>query len=276
MLLRFTKMHGIGNDFVVIDAVTQAVRLASWQIRWLANRKTGIGCDQLLLVEPPLTPEADFRYRIFNGDGAEVEQCGNGARCFALFVAYKKLSPKTSLLVETKTRLIRCEIINHKQVRVDMGAPIFAPQLVPFIAPSELPIYQLKLKQQTVEIGVLSMGNPHAVLLVDDVDKANVAELGAEIEVHPDFPAKVNVGFLQIIDEKCAKLRVFERGTGETSACGSGACAAAVFAMHRGLLEQTAQIRLLGGSLTISWAGVGSSVMMTGPAMRVFEGQIKL
>jgi len=274
MLLRFTKMHGLGNDFVVIDALSNAVRLSTTQIRRMADRNTGIGFDQLLIVEAPHTPQADFRYRIFNANGNEVEQCGNGARCFALFVWQKKLTPKKKLLVETKTRTIVCEILENNQIRVDMGFPIFTPQLVPFTTQNEQDTYILEVDNQQLEIGVLSMGNPHAVIVVADVDEYDVGIIGAQIENHPQFPAKVNVGFLQITETNTAKLRVFERDVGETKACGTGACAAAVFAIKQGLLTSPAQIQLPGGEVIIEWQG--KNVLMTGPAIRVFEGQIKL
>jgi len=276
MLLRFTKMHGLGNDFVVIDAISVPVRLSASQIQRMGNRNTGIGFDQLLIVEPPNTIEADFCYRIFNSNGAEVEQCGNGARCFALFVWQKKLTPKKKLLVETKTRLITCEILDNYQISVDMGKPIFDPTLIPFNAPKQLPSYELQLNKKTITIGALSMGNPHAIVLVDDIVAAPVVELGSQIECHLDFPSKVNVGFLQVVNKDFAYLRVFERDVGETKACGSGACAAAVFAIKQGLLNSVANLQLLGGNLTIEWRGENHNVIMTGSATRVFEGQIKL
>jgi len=277
MLLRFTKMHGLGNDFVVIDALSKNVHLSEVQIKRMANRNTGIGFDQLLMVEHPHTPKADFRYRIFNANGAEVEQCGNGARCFALFVWQKKLTPKKKILVETKTRLITCEILDDYLISVDMGVPIFEPNLIPFNAQKILPTYTLQLNNKdTVTIGALSMGNPHAIVIVDDISNAPVTELGAQIESHSDFPAKVNVNFLQIADKDLAYLRVFERDVGETKACGSGACAAAVFAMKQGLLNHSAKLQLLGGSLTINWNEQTNNVIMIGSATRVFEGQIKL
>ncbi len=268
MLLKFTKMHGLGNDFMVIDLVSQH---AQW-----ADRHFGIGFDQLLIVEPPGDPSVDFRYRIFNADGSEVEQCGNGARCFARFVSDKRLTTKKRIRVETKSGVIELNLQQDRQVSVDMGAPILEPARVPFDAPNEAITYPLEVLGETVQLAAVSMGNPHAVLVVNDVASAPVERLGPAIEHHPRFPNRVNVGFLQVVDAHSAKLRVWERGAGETLACGTGACAAAVAGIRQGLLQSPVHITLPGGTLTLEWAGPGHSVMMTGPASRVYEGQIRL
>ncbi len=276
MPLQFTKMHGLGNDFVVIDAIRQQVCLSPAQIRFLADRHFGVGCDQVLLIETATRPGADFRYRIFNPDGGEVGACGNGARCFARYVHERGLTDKRELVLETLGGLIRATLLNDGRVRVDMGVPCFAPADIPFRAPAAALLYSLEVAGKTWDISVLALGNPHAVLLVDDVDQAPVAQLGPLIEGHERFPQRVNVGFLQIVDRGHARLRVFERGAGETLACGSGACAAAVAGMRRGLLDREVSIELPGGSLTITWPGEGHSVMMTGPATFVFEGTVEL
>jgi len=276
MLLRFTKMHGIGNDFMVLDLISQHAHIQPKHVRQWADRHTGVGFDQLLLVEAPSSPEVDFRYRIFNADGSEVEQCGNGARCFARFVVDKRLTVKKRIRVETKGGVIELNLRPDGQVTVDMGAPRLAPAEVPFQADQEALSYPLEVAGQQVQLAAISMGNPHAVLRVDDVERAAVHELGAQIEVHPRFPKKVNVGFLQVIDRSQARLRVWERGAGETRACGTGACAAAVAAIRQGWMDSPVQIELPGGRLSIEWAGPGQPVMMTGPAARVYEGQVRL
>lgn len=276
MKLRFSKMHGAGNDFVVFDAINQRVELSTEQVRLIADRHFGVGCDQLLLVERPSRPDADFRYRIFNADGGEVEQCGNGARCFMRFVHDKKLSRENEIRVETANGIIRPRLEMDGRVSVNMGEPIFNPDKIPFTASERALTYGLELKGETVEISVLSMGNPHAVQYVDDVDTAAVASQGPLIERHPRFPNKVNAGFMQIIDRQHIRLRVFERGAGETLACGTGACAAVVAGIRRDLLDATVQVATRGGELTIHWAGVGTPVWMTGPAENVFEGEIEL
>ena len=276
MKLRFSKMHGAGNDFVVFDAINQRVELSTEQVRLIADRHFGVGCDQLLLVESPSRPDADFRYRIFNADGGEVEQCGNGARCFMRFVHDKKLSRENEIRVETANGIIRPRLEMDGRVSVNMGEPIFNPDKIPFTASERALTYGLELKGETVEISVLSMGNPHAVQYVDDVDTAAVASQGPLIERHPRFPNKVNAGFMQIIDRQHIRLRVFERGAGETLACGTGACAAVVAGIGRDLLDTTVQVATRGGELTIHWAGVGTPVWMTGPAENVFEGEIEL
>lgn len=276
MLLRFTKMHGLGNDFMVIDMVTQHAQLSPKLIRQWSHRRLGIGFDQLLVVEPPGHPEVDFRYRIFNADGSEVEQCGNGARCFARFVQDKRLTAKSQIEVETASGRITLHVRQDGQVTVNMGVPHLQPSKVPFQAENEASGYALQVAEQTLEVYVVSMGNPHCVTLVDNVDSYPVSRLGPLIEHHPRFPKRTNVGFLQIIDSHHAKLRVHERGAGETPACGTGACAAAVTGIRLGLLRSPVTMRLPGGTLKIEWAGNGQPVMMTGPASRVYEGQIRV
>jgi diaminopimelate epimerase len=276
MLFKFSKMHGLGNDFVVIDAVTQSVHLSSEDIQFLANRRLGIGCDQVLLVEPSVNKAADFRYRIFNADGEEVAQCGNGARCLARFVHDKTLTDKQQISVETNSGIIYLSLQDYGNVTVNMGMPRFDPKDIPLIAEHAADVYPIQVGDRFFEIGVVSMGNPHAVLQVEDVDQAPVESLGALIEKHPTFPQRVNVGFMQIVDSEHIKLRVFERGVGETLACGTGACAAVVIGRQRNLLGTQVKVDLSGGQLLINWAGGDSPVLMTGPAEHVFEGQIKL
>ena len=276
MLLKFTKMHGAGNDFVVIDLISQRYRPQEQDIRLLADRHFGVGCDQVLLVEAPDSPDVDFRYRIFNADGSEVENCGNGARCFARFVRDKQLTGKRVIRVQTAGGVLELRVRDKHQVEVDMGVPVFAPAAIPFATGEQADSYLLNVEGQQLEIGVLSMGNPHAVLRVDDVDAAPVATLGPAIECHPDFPQRVNVGFMQVISATEVRLRVFERGAGETLACGTGACAAAVYGMLRGWLQDTVTVQLPGGKLEITWAGTKHHVTMTGPTAVVFEGSIKI
>lgn len=276
MKLQFTKMHGLGNDFVVIDGVNQAVMLESAQIRRLADRRFGIGCDQVLLVEAPQRADADFRYRIFNADGGEVEQCGNGARCFARFVHDQGLTENNVLWVETLAGLLQLHLLPDNRVRVDMGRPRLEPSDVPFIATGRALRYPIAVDGMELEIGVVSMGNPHAVLVVNDVDQAPVAGLGPLLERHGRFPQRVNVGFMQVITPDQIRLRVFERGAGETLACGSGACAAVVVGRLWGRLSANVQVELPGGALEVHWAGEGDSVLMTGPAATIFEGWIEL
>ena len=276
MLLKFTKMHGLGNDFVVIDGVRQSVTLTTEQVRYLADRRHGVGCDQVLLVEKPRSADVDFRYRIFNADGGEVEQCGNGARCFARFVFEEGLTRKTRIPVETASGRMELVLLDDGQVTVNMGVPRLAPDEIPFDAPAPAHSYVLNVNSESVEIGAVSMGNPHAVLTVADVGTAPVKTLGPRIESHPRFPKRVNVGFMQIITRNHIRLRVYERGAGETAACGSGACAAAAIGQIQGALDTEVRVSLPGGDLVISWAGVGQPLYMTGPATRVFEGQIQL
>ncbi len=276
MNLRFSKMHGLGNDFVVIDAINQQVTLSTAQIRQIADRHFGVGCDQLLLVEATQSAAADFRYRIYNADGGEVEQCGNGARCFARFVRDQGMTNKNIIPVETLGGLIELQITDNGDVCVDMGAPVFAPGNIPFTADQQAVTYLIEALGQARSISALSMGNPHAVLIVDDVDSAPVATLGPVLESHPRFPRRVNVGFMQILARNEIRLRVYERGAGETLACGTGACAAVVAGQIQGRLDHEVRVHLPGGELVISWQGNGHSVLMTGPAVTVFEGTLTL
>lgn len=276
MKLRFTKMQGLGNDFVVFDGVRQRVNLSAEQCRFLADRRFGIGCDQILLVDPPRLAGTDFYYRIFNADGSEVEQCGNGARCFARFVSDQGLTNKTEIPVGTAAGPIHLFLDADGQARVNMGAPQFEPQQIPFLAAAEADSYDMEVDGQTLRIGAVSMGNPHAVIQVNDLDQAPVARLGPLIEHHPRFPRRVNAVFLQILDPGHVRLRVFERGTGETLACGTGACAAVAVGRRLGLLNETVRVSLPGGDLSITWAGGAAPVWMTGPAVGVFDGEIEL
>lgn len=276
MKLRFSKMHGAGNDFVVFDAINQRVELSAEQVRFIADRHFGVGCDQLLLVERPTRADADFRYRIFNADGGEVEQCGNGARCFVRFVHDKKISIQSEIRVETAAGIILPQLETDGQVTVNMGAPRFEPDDIPFIADKRALTYDLDLGNETIRICALSMGNPHAVQCVDDIDTAPVVRQGPLIEAHPRFPNKVNAGFMQVVDRQHIRLRVYERGAGETLACGTGACAAVVAGINQGLLDAAVQVATRGGTLTIRWAGADTPVRMTGPAENVFDGEIEL
>ncbi len=276
MKLTFTKMHGAGNDFVVIDGVTRTVSLSPAQIRAIADRHFGVGCDQLLLVEKAQHPSADFRYRIFNADGGEVEQCGNGARCFVRFVIDKGLTQKNAITVETKSGLIEPRLEADGRVTVNMGAPRFEPADIPFDAPGRQSVYELEAGGSKIDISALSMGNPHAVQVVGDVDTAPVLQQGPLIEHHPRFPQRVNAGFMQIVDRARIRLRVFERGAGETLSCGTGACAAVVAGITRNLLDARVNVETRGGTLTIEWQGKDKPVMMTGPAETVFEGTLTL
>jgi diaminopimelate epimerase len=276
MTLKFTKMHGAGNDFVVLDGVRQSVALSPEQLRYIADRHFGIGCDQILLVEKTQRDDADFRYRIFNADGGEVEQCGNGARCFVRFVHEKKLTSKREIVVETRSGLISPRLEEDGRVTVNMGLPIFDPERIPFQSDSKDVIQPLQLENETVQITVVSIGNPHAVQVVNDIEAASVATQGPFIETHPRFPKRVNAGYMQIVDREHIKLRVYERGTGETLSCGTGACAAVVTGIKRKLLDNTVHVATRGGNLSITWAGERSPVMMTGPAISVFDGEINL
>ena len=287
MKLKFTKMHGAGNDFIVIDAVNQQVDLGPAQWARLADRRFGIGADQILIVEPATSPDCDFRYRIFNNDGGEVEQCGNGSRAFVRFVSDKGLTAKRSIRVQTMAGIITPRLEDDGSVTVDMGAPRLEPALIPFdnaglegVAQGRDTLWPLTVRargaEQTVLVSVVSMGNPHAVQVVDDVDTAPVAETGPQIENHPRFPKRVNAGYLQVLDRGHVKLRVFERGAGETLACGTGACAAVVAGIRRGLLDSPVQVEARGGRLSIAWAGEGQPVYLSGPAVTVFEGEITL
>lgn len=277
MRLRFSKMHGLGNDFVVIDGVTQKVRLSTEKIRALADRHFGVGCDQVLLVETPSRPDIDFRYRIFNADGSEVENCGNGARCFARFVLDRKLTGRRVIRVETTGGDMVLNVTDGGEVQVDMGVPRLVPETLPFKAEAQAVSYDLALPNgQVLDISAVSMGNPHAVLVVNKVDSAPVEELGPMIESHERFPKRVNAGFMQIVSPGEINLRVYERGAGETLACGTGACAAVVAGRLRQLLDDEVKVNLPGGSLTIAWPGAGEPVIMTGPATTVFHGQVKI
>ena len=275
MKLRFTKMHGQGNDFVVIDGVRQAVALDASQVRALADRHRGVGFDQLLLVERPARPENDFRYRIWNADGGEVEQCGNGARCFARFVLDEGLTTKREMRVETAGGVIVPRIEASGQVTVDMGVPRFDPRAVPFLAEGERPVYEIRVAGLPVELSVLSMGNPHAIQMVADVERAPVTTQGPLIERHPSFPQRVNAGYMEVVSRAHVRLRVWERGAGETLACGTGACAAVVAGIRLGLLDSEVRVATHGGELAIRWPGDQAPVMMTGDAVRVFEGEIE-
>ena len=287
MKLKFTKMHGAGNDFIVIDAINQQIDFGPEQWRRLADRRFGIGADQILVVERPVTAGCDFRYRIFNNDGGEVEQCGNGSRAFVRFVSDKGLTSKDAIRVETMAGIINPRLEADGSVTVDMGAPVLDPGRVPFdtdgldaVAQGKDTLWPLTVRHDgqdsEVLLSVVSMGNPHAVQVVDDVDKAPVAETGPQIEHHPRFPRRVNAGYLQVLDRGHVKLRVYERGAGETLACGTGACAAVVAGIRRGLLDSPVQVEARGGRLTIAWGGAGEPVYLSGPAVSVFEGEIEL
>ncbi len=286
MKLHFTKMHGAGNDFVVLDATRAPLTLSPAQYRFLADRRFGVGADQILIVEPgqPATgtaPATDFTYRIMNADGGEVEQCGNGARCFARFVHDKGLTDKTTIRVQTLKAVIAPTLQADGRVTVDMGAPFLLPQDVPFDTTGLTPrlvngceLWPVQLANHPIEVAVVGMGNPHAMMRVESAEHAPVEELGPQIENHPRFPRRVNAGFMEVVNRGHVKLRVYERGSGETLACGSGACANVVAGIRLGLLDNTVLVDTHGGQLTISWAGPGHSVLMTGPAVTVFEGDI--
>ena len=275
MRLKFTKMQGLGNDFVVIDAVNQSVCLSPAQRRLLADRHFGVGCDQILLVEGAVG-DADFRYRIYNADGGEVEQCGNGARCFVRYVHDRGMTQKNEIRVETSGGLIIPRLEANGEVSVNMGMPKFEPQQISFIAEKRAMTYLIDISGRQVEISAVSLGNPHAVQLVEDIDGAPVITEGALIENHPSFPKRVNAGYMQVVDRTHIRLRVYERGAGETLACGTGACAAVVIGIERGLLQSTVQVNMRGGDLTVRWEGEGQPVWMTGPAVTVFDGEIEL
>jgi diaminopimelate epimerase len=274
--INFTKMQGVGNDFVVLDAINRRVELDATRVRRIADRHFGIGCDQLLLIEPPRTAGTDFYYRIFNADGGEVQHCGNGARCFMRYVRDKGLTSKSEIRVETLSGVIVPRLEADGQVTVDMGPPELEPARIPFLADKRALTYGLEVAGQLVEISALSMGNPHAVQVVANVDEAPVLTQGPLIERHPRFPERVNAGYMQVVDRHRIRLRVFERGAGETLACGTGACAAVVAGIARGLLDSPVRVETHGGPLSIAWGGQGRPVMMTGPAETVFEGTIEL
>ncbi|MGW8269056.1 MAG: diaminopimelate epimerase [Burkholderiales bacterium] len=274
--LAFTKMQGAGNDFVVLDATREPFALSADQLRRIADRHFGVGCDQILVVERSARPDVDFRYRIFNADGAEVEHCGNGARCFVRFVRERGLTTKRELRVEILTGIIVPRLEDDGEVSVDMGAPILDPARVPFVTDRPGLVQTLDLEGRRLEIAVLSMGNPHAVQVVADVEAAPVQTEGPGIERHPRFPNRVNAGYMQIVNRRRIRLRVWERGVGETLACGTGACAAVVAGMAQGLLDSPVRVEARGGALTVSWAGGDNSVWMKGPATTVFEGTMEL
>jgi diaminopimelate epimerase len=276
MRMKFTKMQGVGNDFVVIDAVTQAVALDAERVRRLADRHFGVGCDQVLVIERPRRADTDFYYRIFNSNGDEVQHCGNGARCFLRFVRDKGLTSKREIRVETRSGVIVPRLEDDGQVTVDMGPPQLEPAQIPFLADKRALTYWIEVDGQPVEISAVSMGNPHAVQLVDDVDSAPVATQGPLIEAHARFPERVNAGYMQVLSRGHIRLRVYERGAGETLACGTGACAAVVAGISRGLLDSPVRVGTRGGDLLIDWGGGTRPVMMTGPAQTVFEGEITI
>jgi diaminopimelate epimerase len=275
-MINFTKMQGLGNDFVVIDAINQHITLTSEQIRFMSNRHFGIGFDQLLLVEKPVSENADFKYRIFNADGSEVGQCGNGARCFARFVRDKKLSGKDEICVDTTSGQLLLRFTEQDLITVNMGIPKHNPIEIPLLAEQELMLYKVAVNDENISFGAVSMGNPHAVIQVENVENAPVNSLGNILENHTIFPERANIGFMQIINKKAIKLRVYERGASETLACGSGACAAAVIGIEQNLLDNEVCVELPGGNLQISWSGRGEPVLMTGPACHVFDGTIIL
>ncbi len=274
MHFHFSKMHGLGNDFMVVDCITQNVFFSQDLIRRLADRHTGVGFDQLLVVEAPYDPETDFHYRIFNADGSEVEQCGNGARCFARFVRLKGLTNKYSISVSTKKGKMILNIEDDDEVTVNMGVPEFEPNKIPFKAKQKEKTYIMRTGDNTLFCGAVSMGNPHVVTVVDDVDTADVETLGPLLESHERFPERVNAGFMQIVDRNNIRLRVYERGAGETQACGSGACGAVAVGFLQGLLDENVKVSLPGGELNITWQGPGKPLYMTGPAIHVFDGQL--
>ncbi|HHM04211.1 MAG TPA: diaminopimelate epimerase [Gammaproteobacteria bacterium] len=276
MVLEFTKMHGLGNDFVVFNALHRPLRLNAAQLRLLADRHFGVGCDQVLVLEPAVDPAADFRYRIFNADGGEVEQCGNGLRCVAQYLRDEGLVPGDSLTLETRGGLVSPRFEADGQITVDMGRPEFAPARIPFRASGQANAYTVEVAGQRIELGAVAMGNPHAVLEVPSVADAPVAELGPLLEGHERFPARVNVGFMEVMDDAHIRLRVYERGVGETLACGTGASAAVAVGRRQGRLRERVAVDLPGGRLIIQWAGGDAPLLMTGPAVRVFEGRIKL
>ena len=283
MKLKFTKMHGAGNDFVVIDATAQEIAFTPAQWQRLADRRFGVGADQMLVVEKPQAPGVDFRYRIYNSDGGEVEQCGNGARAFVRYVTEKGLTAKRAIRVETLSGVIEPRMEDDGGITVDMGAPVLEPARVPFDASGlqgrpqhEDTLWPLDVNGRTVMVSAVSMGNPHAVQVVDDVDAAPVLQDGPAIEHHPRFPKRVNAGFMQVVDRHSVRLRVFERGAGETLACGTGACAAVVAGIRRGLLASPVRVETRGGELSIAWAGGSAPVLLTGPAVTVFDGEIEL
>ncbi|MBT3622982.1 MAG: diaminopimelate epimerase [Gammaproteobacteria bacterium] len=279
MLLRFTKMHGLGNDFMMVDLISQPIALNPELIKELSDRRFGIGFDQLLTVRPPARPDSDFRYTIYNADGSEAEQCGNGARCFLRFVRDEGLTTKSTIRLETSNGNITCKLEKDGNVTVDMGKPTLQPGKIPFVAESPQINYQLSLGPEYADnfsISALNVGNPHAVITVPAVDSAPVLEVGPLVERHPRFPEGVNVGFMEVVSRKKIMLRVFERGVGETKACGSGACAAVVAGRLQGALDDTVDVELTGGHLSISWGGDNGTIKMTGPTCKVYEGRLQI
>ena len=276
MQLQFAKMHGLGNDFVIFDAVNQDVHLSGEQLRWIADRRLGVGCDQILVVKSANDIDVDFNYQIYNSNGEEVEQCGNGARCIGKFVKFNGLTNKSLINIKTISGVYRINLRDDSLVTVDMGAPIFKPKEIPFTVASTSPSYKLEVEGQQIEIGAVSMGNPHAVIQVDDIDNAPVTTLGPKIEAHSMFPNKTNVGFMQVLDSQHITLRVFERGVGETSACGTGACAAVAVGQAQDLLDTEVNVKLPGGNLQIECKNPSEPVFMTGPAQLSFEGSLTL
>lgn len=276
-VLRFTKMHGIGNDFVLIDAVSQRVQLRPRDIRRLADRHLGVGCDQVLVAEPPERPDVDFFYRIYNPDGSEAEQCGNGARCFARFVRHRKLTTRSHIRVQTLSGISELHVLDGQQVRVNMGQPVLAPPAIPLRRSEQAVDYAIEIDGRALSVGAVSMGNPHAVLRVDDdLDHFPVERLGPLLHSHPDFPKRCNAGFMQVVDAGNLRLRVYERGAGETLACGSGACAAVVYGRLQQWVDSAVTVQLPGGKLVIEWEGEGHPVWLTGPTAIAFEGSIRL
>ncbi|MDG2047162.1 MAG: diaminopimelate epimerase [Halioglobus sp.] len=276
MQLHFTKMHGAGNDFVIIDLISQDYKLRPQDVRRLADRHFGVGCDQVLAVEPPDSPQVDFHYRIYNADGNEVQQCGNGARCFAVFVREKKLTRKRTITVETAAGIIELRVLGNNEVEVDMGTPELEPEKIPFSAAARHQSYALLAGKAELEIGAVSMGNPHAILRVESTSASEIEHLGPLIESHSDFPQHVNVSFMEIVAKNEIRLRVYERSVGETLACGTGACAAVVYGILRGWLSDSVTVALPGGKLSVSWEGEDQPVIMTGPTAVVFDGSIKI
>ncbi|WWO99394.1 MAG: diaminopimelate epimerase [Candidatus Dasytiphilus stammeri] len=272
--MQFSKMHSLGNDFMIVDAIRQNIEISANLIRQLADRRRGIGFDQLLLVESTDQPDFDFHYRIFNANGYEVEQCGNGARCFARFVLLKKLTKKTTINVSTNKGSIMLNVINNKQICVKMNEPNFLPHKIPFITNNQEKKYQMVVREQLVNFGVVSIGNPHCVIQVDNIKQAPVEKLGSILEKHERFPEHANIGFMEIINRAHIRLRVFERGVGETPACGSGACAAVAIGVQQGLLDNEVDVDLPGGRLHILWRGVGHALFLTGPAIHVYDGAL--
>ena len=275
MPLTFTKMHGLGNDFMVINSLDKPFSLTTDQIRALAHRRFGIGFDQILIVEPASVPEAEFDYRIFNADGGEVENCGNGARCFARYVLNQGLTRNREIVVQSGAGLMTLTVEQDQQVTVQMEVPNFMPAQIPFVAETEAPVYSIDVAGTCVEAGVVAIGNPHVVVVTDDVEKCQIQHLGPQLESHERFPNRVNVGFMQLLSRDEVRLRVYERGVGETMACGTGACAAVVTGIRRSLLDTEVTVHLTGGDLQVRWPDNNKPVAMTGPCETVYEGTLE-